>query len=159
MKYCPLTNGGVMSKFFVNITNSKYPYIIAEIGANHNGDIENAKKLIDKAKYCGAHAAKFQSWTPNSVISKEDAGSADFVEQQSDNMFPKKINEKEAEALEEEIAHYIAIIFEMFELRNTIRWGDGAGGIYGSIVDPMNSGINDGNSGDQTGNDNNDSTA
>jgi N-acetylneuraminate synthase len=37
-------------------------YVIAEIGANHNGDMALAKKLIDVAKDCGADAAKFQSW-------------------------------------------------------------------------------------------------
>lgn len=38
------------------------PYVIAEIGANHNGDLALARKLIDAAKACGADAAKFQSW-------------------------------------------------------------------------------------------------
>ncbi len=38
------------------------PYIIAEIGANHNGDLGLARKHIDAAKACGADAAKFQSW-------------------------------------------------------------------------------------------------
>ncbi len=37
-------------------------YVIAEIGANHNGDMELARRLIDRAKACGADAAKFQSW-------------------------------------------------------------------------------------------------
>jgi len=37
-------------------------YVIAEIGANHNGDIALAHKLIDTAKACGADAVKFQSW-------------------------------------------------------------------------------------------------
>jgi len=37
-------------------------YIIAEIGANHNGDIKLAKKLIVEAKNSGADAVKFQSW-------------------------------------------------------------------------------------------------
>lgn len=46
------------------------PYIIAEIGSNHNGDIELAKKMIDEAKRCGAHAAKFQSWSNKTLISK-----------------------------------------------------------------------------------------
>ena len=36
--------------------------IIAEIGVNHNGDINIAKKLIDKAKESGASAVKFQSY-------------------------------------------------------------------------------------------------
>jgi len=54
------------------IFNYSEPYIIAEIGANHNGDIELAKKIIDRAKGCGADAVKFQSWTPNSLIAKEE---------------------------------------------------------------------------------------
>ena len=38
------------------------PYIIAEIGANHNGDMDIARRMIDCAKEAGADAAKFQSW-------------------------------------------------------------------------------------------------
>ena len=37
-----------------------YPYIIAEIGGNHNGDMDLAKQMIAKAKECGADAVKFQ---------------------------------------------------------------------------------------------------
>ena len=37
-------------------------FIIAEIGANHNGDIQLAKKNILSAKECGCSAVKFQSW-------------------------------------------------------------------------------------------------
>jgi len=48
------------------------PYIIAEIGANHNGDMDLAKKMIDSAVACGCDAVKFQSWTPESLISKEE---------------------------------------------------------------------------------------
>ena len=54
------------------VYNYSKPYIIAEIGANHNGDIELAKRIIDSAKECGADAVKFQSWTPKSLISKEE---------------------------------------------------------------------------------------
>lgn len=45
------------------------PYIIAEIGANHNGDMAICRKLIDAAKDCGADAVKFQSWSVDSLIS------------------------------------------------------------------------------------------
>lgn len=38
-------------------------FIIAEVGINHNGDIELAKKLIDMAKDAGCHAVKFQKRT------------------------------------------------------------------------------------------------
>ncbi|HOP85256.1 MAG TPA: N-acetylneuraminate synthase family protein [Syntrophorhabdaceae bacterium] len=46
-------------------------FIIAEIGINHNGDIEIAKKLIDVAKDAGADAVKFQKRTIDLVYSKE----------------------------------------------------------------------------------------
>lgn len=36
------------------------PYLIAEIGLNHNGDVELARRMIDAAAESGAHAAKFQ---------------------------------------------------------------------------------------------------
>jgi len=39
-------------------------YVIAEIGLNHNGDIELAKQLIDVAADAGAQAVKFQKRTP-----------------------------------------------------------------------------------------------
>ena len=54
------------------VFNYSEPYIIAEIGANHNGDMELAKQIIDSAKKCGADAVKFQSWTPKTIISKEE---------------------------------------------------------------------------------------
>ena len=55
-----------------NVKEFDIPYIIAEIGANHNGDMKLAKKLIDSAKSCGCDAVKFQSWTPDSLIAKEE---------------------------------------------------------------------------------------
>ncbi len=39
-------------------------YIVAEIGINHNGHLETAKKLIDAAVHAGADAVKFQKRTP-----------------------------------------------------------------------------------------------
>lgn len=50
--------------------NSNKPYIIAEIGSNHNGSIKLAKKTILQAKYAGADCVKFQSFTPQSLFSK-----------------------------------------------------------------------------------------
>ncbi len=48
------------------------PFIIAEIGSNHNGDMDLARHMIDAAVDCGADAVKFQSWTPSSLIAKEE---------------------------------------------------------------------------------------
>ena len=38
------------------------PYIIAEIGVNHNGSLERAKLLIKNAKEAGANGVKFQTY-------------------------------------------------------------------------------------------------
>lgn len=46
-------------------------FITAEIGINHNGDIEIAKKLIDTAKTAGCDAVKFQKRTVEKAYSKE----------------------------------------------------------------------------------------
>jgi sialic acid synthase SpsE len=61
------------------------PYIIAEIGSNHNGEMELARQLIDSARECGCDAVKFQSWTPESLISKEE-----YDKNQKYNDSPKK---------------------------------------------------------------------
>lgn len=47
------------------------PFVIAEIGINHNGDIRIAKQLIDMAKDCGCNIVKFQKRTIDFVYSKE----------------------------------------------------------------------------------------
>ena len=47
------------------------PYLIAEIGINHNGDIKITKELIEKAKKSGFDAVKFQKRTIDIVYDKE----------------------------------------------------------------------------------------
>ncbi len=47
------------------------PYIIAELGSNHNGDMELAKKLIVEAKAAGADCVKFQSWSKDTIFARE----------------------------------------------------------------------------------------
>ncbi len=58
-----MKDGLWFAKDFVQVTPwpiPKHVYVIAEIGINHNGDIEIAKKLISLAKRCGCDAVKFQ---------------------------------------------------------------------------------------------------
>lgn len=57
-----------MSNFFKQLLEMKEPYLIAEIGINHNGDINIAKKLIDAVNACGWHCAKFQKRNPNVCV-------------------------------------------------------------------------------------------
>lgn len=46
------------------------PYIIMEIGVNHEGSLDRAKKLIDAAARGGAHAAKFQTYKAELLAAK-----------------------------------------------------------------------------------------
>ena len=65
-----------MKKTFKNVIGKNMkPFIIAEISANHNGSLEQAKKLISAAKKAGADAVKIQTYEPESMTinsNKED---------------------------------------------------------------------------------------
>ncbi len=51
------------------MNNSKV-FIIAEAGVNHNGSIELAKQLVDKAVWAGADCIKFQTFNSKNLVSK-----------------------------------------------------------------------------------------
>jgi N-acetylneuraminate synthase len=52
-----------------------YPtYLVAEIGINHNGDLEIAKRMIKAAKDAGVDAVKFQKRTPELCVPPEQRG-------------------------------------------------------------------------------------
>jgi N-acetylneuraminate synthase len=53
------------------VGDGKPVFVIAEIGINHNGSLEIAKKLIDGAVLSGADAVKFQKRTPELCVPKE----------------------------------------------------------------------------------------
>ena len=52
------------------IGSNNKPYIIAEMSANHNGDINTAFAIIDKAKQAGADAVKIQTYTADTITLK-----------------------------------------------------------------------------------------
>ena len=59
----------VIKNFFTSQTRC---LIIAEIGVNHNGDMDLARKMIDSAKKSGADAVKFQIFDPRKYSSPKD---------------------------------------------------------------------------------------
>ena len=68
-----------MHKFQISTRaiGSEYPpFVIAELSANHNGDIELVKKLMDKATDCGADAIKIQTYSADTMTIKSNK--ADF---------------------------------------------------------------------------------
>lgn len=68
---------------FHETTESQRPYIIAEIGVNHGGCIETAKKLILLAKEGGANAAKFQTYKADKIAIKNSPAYWDITKEQT----------------------------------------------------------------------------
>ena len=67
-----------MSAFFKRIIDPNAGcYLIAEVGVNHNGNMETAKQLIDVACTAGADAVKFQTFKPEALVT-ENAPLADY---------------------------------------------------------------------------------
>ena len=56
------------------VSEDSTPYFIAEIGINHNGDIQNAKRLIDAAFAIGWNCVKFQKRTPEIAVPEAQKG-------------------------------------------------------------------------------------
>jgi N-acetylneuraminate synthase len=54
------------------ISTQAPPFIVAELSANHNGDIERALRLIDEAKAAGADAIKLQTYTADTITIDHD---------------------------------------------------------------------------------------
>lgn len=80
------------------------PYVIAEAGVNHEGNIELAKRLIDEAAEGGAHAIKFQTYKAESLAAMESPSYWDLSKEPTKNqreLFKKydKFDRKEFELL------------------------------------------------------------
>ena len=65
----------------------RFPYIIAEAGVNHEGDIDIAKRLIEEAKEGGAHAIKFQTYKASTIASKDSPAYWDLNKEPTDSKF------------------------------------------------------------------------
>jgi len=87
-----------------NHTQVIRPYIIAEAGVNHEGDMDLARRLIDEAKEGGADAIKFQTYKAETIASKNSPAYWDLNKEPSQSqykLFKKydKFWKKEFEAL------------------------------------------------------------
>ena len=63
--------------------NSHSTFIIAEIGVNHNGSVELAKKMIKSASECGVDAVKFQTFNSDDLVT-ENAKTATYQKKNTD---------------------------------------------------------------------------
>lgn len=88
-------------------------FIIAEIGINHNGDIEIAKKLMSMAKRCGCDAVKFQKRTIDKVYTKK------FLDSPRESPWGKTQRDQK-KALEFNIEEYK--IIDNFSKELNIEW-------------------------------------
>lgn len=73
--YCP----GHMSSY--------RPFIIAEAGVNHEGDMNLARRLIDEAKEGGADAIKFQTYKAETIASKDSPSYWDLSQEPTDSQY------------------------------------------------------------------------
>ena len=69
------------------ITDFHIPYIIAEAGVNHEGNLENAKRLIDEAAEGGADSIKFQTYKAGTLASKNSPYYWDLKEEPTKSQY------------------------------------------------------------------------
>ena len=69
------------------LESSKKTYVIAEIGLNHNGDIELAKKIIESAARAGVDAVKFQTYLTDKRAPKDNKVIYDILSKSCKNFF------------------------------------------------------------------------
>tara|TARA_B110000008_G_scaffold257515_1_gene275752 strand:+ start:16150 stop:17220 length:1071 start_codon:yes stop_codon:yes gene_type:complete len=69
------------------ISKKSNPYVIAEIGVNHEGSMGKAKDLIDMVAEGGAHAAKFQTYKADRLASKNSPAYWDTSKEPTESQY------------------------------------------------------------------------
>jgi len=77
----------LFNKIHCNNNTVRHPYVIAEAGVNHEGDMDLARRLIDEAKEGGAHAIKFQTYKASTIASKDSPAYWDLNKEPTDSQF------------------------------------------------------------------------
>jgi len=98
------------------VSNFSKPYIIAELGSNHNGDMNLARKMIKAAKDAGANCVKFQSWSKDSIFAKEKYKDNYFLDDDYRNR-----NDYSLEAIVEEYSISEEELIEMKNFCNDVK--------------------------------------
>ena len=75
------------SKLWKQIISSPNPFLIAEIGVNHENSIQTAKKMIDEAKKAGADAVKFQTYKAEKLAVKDSPAYWDRTKEKTDSQY------------------------------------------------------------------------
>jgi N-acetylneuraminate synthase len=79
-----------MSEFILDgrtLGLSSPPYVIAEVGVNHGGDLDLAKRLVDLAHEGGADAVKFQTYKAGSLASRHSPAYWDLTAEPTTSQF------------------------------------------------------------------------
>ncbi len=76
-----------MNKFFKKKKENSFPYVIAEIGVNHEGSIKKAKKLITDAVKGGADAVKFQTYKAETLAAKKSPAYWDLTKEKTKSQY------------------------------------------------------------------------
>ncbi|RDH81720.1 MAG: N-acetylneuraminate synthase [endosymbiont of Galathealinum brachiosum] len=83
------------------------PYIIAEIGCNHNGNTELGLKMIKSAKDCGADAVKFQYFTKENLFTEQYMSDLDEGSVKIENIDKWETKELNLDGVSEQIDEFI----------------------------------------------------
>lgn len=77
----------VFERGVVQFSNLNRPYIIAEAGVNHEGDMDLARRLIDEAAEGGADAIKFQTYKASTIASRQSPAYWDTTKEPTKSQF------------------------------------------------------------------------
>jgi N-acetylneuraminate synthase/N,N'-diacetyllegionaminate synthase len=90
-------------------TNQKV-FVVAEIGNNHEGDFELARRLISEAAACGADAVKFQTIVPERLVDRSDGAR---IEQLRQFQFSREQFEKLKQRADDEGILFLSTPFDL----------------------------------------------
>ena len=94
------------------------PYIIAEIGCNHNGDTDLGLKMIKAAKDCGADAVKFQYFTKETLTTSDYLDELDSGSVKLENVAKWETGELGLKNVREQIDAFVNDENQLIEFKN-----------------------------------------